>query len=156
MIGISACLGGKNCRYDGKDQKNMEMMYLIENGNAILICPEVLGGMRVPRNPAEIQSGNGIDVWAGKAKVLDNQGKDVTEAFKRGAIQAYEQLKAAAIDIVILKERSPSCGSNWVYDGSFTGKVLPGGGVTTAYFRAKGIRVYSEENWKAYLSQDDS
>ena len=153
MIGISACLCGQCCRYDGNHNAAPELVNLAERGQAVVVCPEVLGGLSTPRYPAEIQAGNGSDVWAGTARVVDNQGNDVTEAFKAGAILAYRQLKAQGISIVILKERSPSCGSGSIYDGSFFGRTVAGAGVTTAYLRAMGMLVYSEENWAVAKAQ---
>lgn len=148
MLGISACLGGIACRYDGGSNEITELKHLVDMGQAIMICPEVLGGLPTPRYPAEIQSGDGFDVWRGQARVLDNRGNDLTEAFKQGAIKAYEELRKMQVTGLVLKERSPSCGSGRVYDGSFSGTRIKGAGVATAYFIQKGLTVYSEENWQ--------
>ncbi|MGG5368698.1 DUF523 domain-containing protein [Enterococcus sp. AZ196] len=147
MLGISACLGGVFCRYDGGSNEITALKKLVEAGQAIMICPEVLGGLPTPRHPAEIQGGDGFDVWQGQARVLDNEGNDLTEAFKQGAIKAYEELQKLQITGLILKEKSPSCGSSLVYDGSFSGMRIKGAGVATAYFIQQGLLVYSEENW---------
>ena len=154
-VGISACLYGEKCRYDGEHQMNGELMCFFAPENVVLLCPEQLGGLPTPRNPAEIQLGIGADVWAGKAKVVDNCGDDVTEEYQQGAIRTYEQLQEANVEIVILKERSPSCGCSKIYDGSFSGKVISGTGVAAAYFIAKGIGVCSDENWKDYFSSNN-
>ena len=148
MLGISACLGGIACRYDGGSNTILPLKKLVESGQAVMVCPEVLGGLPIPRNPAEIQGGDGFTVWENKAKVIDIEGNDLTECFKQGAIQALDELKHLQITALVLKERSPSCGSNWIYDGSFSGNRIKGAGVATAYFIQQGLPVYSEENWQ--------
>lgn len=148
MLGISACLGGVACRYDGGSNEITALKNFVETGQAVLICPEVLGGLPTPRCPAEIQGGDGFAVWQGKAKVYDTEGTDLTEAFKQGAITAFEELKKLQITALVLKERSPSCGSRLIYDGSFSGNRIEGVGVATAYFIQQGLPVYSEENWQ--------
>lgn len=147
MIGVSACLGGCRVRYDGKHQKIAAIESLVLKNEAVLICPEVLGGLPIPRDPAEIVGGDGFAVWEGKAKVMTNHGQDVTAMFQQGAILAYQKLKEAQIDTLILKENSPSCGSQWVYDGNFSGVKITGVGVATAYFINQGLTVYSETQW---------
>ncbi len=134
MIGISACLGGVFCRYDGGSQPHEALVAMVQNGEALMVCPEVLGGLPTPRTPSEIVGGDGFDVLAGRAQVLSPSGEDVTAAFVAGAKQAYQQLQALGITQLILKERSPSCGSQVIYDGSFTGTKKQGVGVATAYF----------------------
>lgn len=148
MLGISACLGGAACRYDGGSNEIAALKNLVEADQAIMICPEVLGGLPTPRSPAEIQGGDGFDVWQGRAKVVDKEGNDLTEAFKQGAIKAFDELKQLQITGLVLKERSPSCGSGLIYDGSFSGTRMTGVGVATAYFIQQGLPVYSEENWQ--------
>ncbi|MEG0078872.1 DUF523 domain-containing protein [Enterococcus sp.] len=147
MLGISACLGGIFCRYDGKTQKIAELAKLVSENKAVLVCPEVMGGLSTPRDPAEIIGGDGFDVWNGKAQVVSCQQVDVTTAYKTGAIVAYEKLKAAGISRLILKERTPSCGSRQIYDGTFSGNQQKGVGVATAYFINQGLEVYSENNY---------
>lgn len=134
MIGISACLGGLACRYDGQKKEVPELMELVETGEAVMVCPEVIGGLPIPRDPAEIIGGNGFDVWKDQAKVWTTSGEDVTEAYKNGAIKAYQKLQEKHIDLVIMKEKSPSCGTHSIYDGSFSGIKKNGAGVATAYF----------------------
>ncbi|WP_368251312.1 DUF523 domain-containing protein [Enterococcus sp. 2201sp1_2201st1_B8_2201SCRN_220225] len=148
MLGISACLGGIFCRYDGGTQTVNQFLTWVNEGKALLICPEVLGGLPTPRTPAEIQNGDGFDVWQNTATVLTQDGVDVTENYKQGAMKAYEAMKELGITSVILKERSPSCGSQMIYDGSFSGIKQAGVGVATAYFIQQGLKVYSEENWQ--------
>lgn len=151
MIGISACLGGSHCRYDGKNQSIDELMILVSKGEAEIVCPEVLGGLEIPRNPAEIIGGDGEDVWKNQAKVIDNTGVDVTNSYKEGAKKAYTLLQEKGISTLILKEKSPSCGTHLIYDGSFSGIKVKGMGVATAYFKAQGIKVYSDVEYQIEL-----
>ncbi len=110
MIGISACLLGYNCRYDGKNKKNSEILKIIKSEKFLPVCPEKAGGLPVPREPAEIIGGNGFDVLNGKAKVVDSKGVDKTDAFIKGAYITLKYLKAHGIKHCILKDKSPSCG----------------------------------------------
>jgi uncharacterized protein YbbK (DUF523 family) len=147
---VSACFAGVHCRFDQRHCLVEKIHELVQKGEAIPVCPEQLGGLSTPRNPAEIVGGDGDDVLDGKARVIDNQGNDVTEAFLRGAHEALRLAKAVGAKEAILKERSPSCGSNMIYDGTFTGSKKPGVGVTAALYRRHGIRVYSEESgWES-------
>ena len=117
MIGISKCLCGYDCTYRG-DSNRIEALELIDkNGEAVLICPEVLGGLSIPRDPAEIVSEEPLCVET-------VNGKNVTKEYVEGAQRALDILKAYDIDYVILKSRSPSCGLNHIYDGSFSHRVI--------------------------------
>lgn len=153
MIGISACLGGISCRYDGQAKTIPQLSTIIDEGEALLICPEILGGLPVPREPAEIIGGDGLDVWNGLAKVVTVSGEDVTEAFKQGAIIACQKLKELGISCVLMKEFSPSCGSCMIYDGSFSGSRTSGKGVASAYFEQEGIKVIPEEEWAKAIEE---
>ncbi|MBA4542661.1 DUF523 domain-containing protein [Thermoactinomyces sp. CICC 10521] len=144
---VSACFAGIHCRYDGRHNAVEAIQKLIREGEAIPVCPEQLGGLSTPRNPAEIVGGDGDDVLEGKARVIDNQGNDVTDAFIRGAYETYRIAKTVGANEAILKEKSPSCGSCCIYDGTFQGKTNPGAGVTTALLRRKGIKVISEDTF---------
>ncbi|MGN5884219.1 MULTISPECIES: DUF523 domain-containing protein [Staphylococcus] len=148
MIAISACLIGDNVRYDGSNKLNTELKSLVEQGKAISICPEVLGGLLTPREAAEIVGGDGRDVWQGTAKVITKTGEDVTESFKSGAQFALEILKEQGCTGVILKSKSPSCGWSEIYDGSFSGQLKQGKGVSAALFEQQGITLANEFNWK--------
>ncbi|EMA6342295.1 DUF523 domain-containing protein [Bacillus cytotoxicus] len=147
MIVISACLAGIACRYDGKDHLVSKIDDLLKKEDTVLVCPEVLGGLPTPRPPAEIIGGNGDDVLDGKARVRDQNGNDVTDAFIQGAYKALETIKDLNPAYIILKERSPSCGSSIIYTGEFNGKKQDGYGVTTALFRRYGFTVISEEEF---------
>ncbi|WP_414043803.1 DUF523 domain-containing protein [Macrococcus animalis] len=147
MILISSCLVGENVRYDGGTQGKSPLIQLIKEGNAIHACPELLGGLTVPRAPAEIIGGDGFDVLDGNAKVMTNTGKDVTASFIKGAEQTLKILKEKSIDTVILKANSPSCGNAQIYDGTFSGKKKQGLGVTSALLNRHGIKVMSEADY---------
>lgn len=126
-------------RYDGKAQTTPQINELINllksyNVNIIPVCPEQLGGLTTPRTPAEIR---------GKI-VISKTGEDVTSQFKRGACNVVELARILDIDFAILKERSPSCGVNQIYDGTFTNTTINGQGLTTAALINAGIKVYSE------------
>ena len=142
---ISACLAGCECRYDRKSCRDEKGVGMLRAGEAIPVCPEQLGGLPTPRPPAEIVGGDGFDVLDGRARVVDRDGNDVTEAFVNGAREALKIAQTAGAGRAILKENSPSCGSSFVYDGTFSGKKVSGVGVTAALFIRNGIEVQSEE-----------
>lgn len=141
---VSACLAGIRCKYSGGHNLVPAIAELVRAGKAVPICPENLGGLTIPRPPAEIQGGDGYDVLAGRARVMDKEGRDVTAAFIHGARAALARAREAGPEMVVLKERSPSCGSKFIYDGSFSGVTRPGPGVTTALLREQGFTVISE------------
>jgi uncharacterized protein YbbK (DUF523 family) len=143
-IGVSACLAGKICRYDAQYAGNKAIENFIEKNDVFAFCPEMLGGLPTPREQSEIQNGDGIDVWNNKSKVLTITGKDITEELKKGARNVLKLLKDKNISTVILKEKSPSCGSNMIYDGTFSGSKKNGVGVTSALLRQNEILVYSD------------
>lgn len=142
---ISACLLGCECRYDGGHNRVEKIEEWLRKGEAIPVCPEQLGGLPTPRCPAEIVGGDGFDVLDGHAKVITNEGKDVTEAFIHGARQTLHMAQTAGVHMAILKERSPSCGSTTIYNGMFSKEKRPGMGVTAALLSRHGISVASEE-----------
>jgi uncharacterized protein YbbK (DUF523 family) len=136
MIIVSACLAGLHCRYDGGEKSNDEVIRLVAEGKAIPVCPEQLGGLSTPRLPCEIVNG----------KVMRKDGMDVTAEFERGAHDALTLAKLAGAKSAILKAKSPSCGSGHIYDGSFSGSVIPGDGVFAALCRQNGISLQTEED----------
>ena len=138
---VSACLAGLPCRYDGQAKPNPEIMALMAAGLAIPICPEQLGGLPTPRSAAEIVGGDGNDVLAGKARVISAVGDDVTEQFVRGAETVAKLAQLCGARIAILQERSPSCGTSKVYDGSFSRQLRPGRGVAAAKLSELGLEV---------------
>lgn len=144
MILVSACLMGRNCRYDGGNKLNTGLNLLLKGKELILICPEAAGGLSIPRPPAEIQAGDGFDVLEGKANILNARGEDVTEEFIKGAERTLAELPDE-IDFAILKAKSPSCGVNRIYSGTFDGTLKDGSGVLAAYLKKRGIPVFTEE-----------
>ncbi len=149
---ISACLLGSAVRYDGAC-KPIQHPFLRDwqtQGRLVPFCPEVAGGLPIPRPPAEITGGTGQDVLAGRAKVL-SQKADVTAPFLAGAQAALALAKQTGISAALLKARSPSCGNDFIYDGSFTGTLIPGTGVTAALLRMNGILVFNENEMDALI-----
>lgn len=151
---ISACLAGELVRYDGR-KVNFGRGYVSEllfSGKLVVVCPEVLGTLAVPRPAAQIVGGNGMDVLNGNAKVIDSQQNDLTGAFVQGAYNTLAYARRYHIFHAVFKEKSPSCGVNRIYDGTFSKKMIPGTGVTVALLKQHGIRVISDEA----LMQPDS
>lgn len=143
---VSACLLGEPCRYDGGACPCPPLIDAVRDRLVVPVCPETLGGLRRPRPPAEIAGGDGEDVLAGRARVLDKDGRDVTDAFLAGAAKAVELARVCGATAAILKERSPSCGVRQIYDGTFLGRRRPGRGVAAAALAETGLPVWSEED----------
>lgn len=143
---ISACLLGQPVRYDGraKTQESPILTRWREEGRLVTVCPEVQAGLATPREPAEIQAGNGRDVLDGTARVIARDGEDVTPAFLRGAELALALCQRHGIRYAILTEASPSCGSQRIYDGGFAGRTMAGMGVTSALLARHGVDVFSQ------------
>jgi len=148
---ISACLLGERVRWDGRaaDPGAARIARWRDEGRLVPICPEVAGGLPVPRPPAELRGGDGRGVWAGSAQVVARGGADVTRAFRDGALAALDLARRHAIRVAILKERSPSCAGTQIYDGTFTGSRIDGMGVTAALLRESGLHVFTEEELDA-------
>ena len=143
---ISACLLGQRVRYDGKGKPltHPAIERWRKEGRLVTICPEMAGGMPVPRPPAEIENGaSGLDVLEGRARVLEVTGGDVTAQFIAGAEKALAFARAHACTHALLIDGSPSCGSVAIYDGSFSGIKHAGNGVTSALLEKAGIAVFS-------------
>ncbi len=158
---ISACLAGDVVRYDGKciPMQNRVLESLNNKGVFAKCCPEVAGGLSIPRAPAQIVGGNGSDVLAGRARVVDIDGKDVTLPFIKGAEYALSLVRTYHVQVALLKEKSPSCGSRYIYDGTFGGRVICGHGVTSAILKPGGIRIFSESEipeFKTFVKQNFS
>jgi uncharacterized protein YbbK (DUF523 family) len=142
---VSACLAGRACRFDGSANLDDVVGRLVASGRAVLVCPEVDGGLGTPRPPAEIVGGDGADVLAGRARVVTSSGRDVTDAYVGGARVALAAARRSGARAAILKARSPSCGKGAIHDGSFSRATRPGDGVTAALLAASGIEVFTEE-----------
>jgi len=142
VIIVSACLVGLRTRHDGQRLDPCpELVRLVAAGVAILICPEQLGGLSTPREPAEIVGGDGSDVLRGEASVQAIGGRDVTDAYLLGAQETLRIAKMVAAQEAILKDGSPACGSTCIYDGTFTHRIRSGMGVAAALLDREGIRV---------------
>ena len=143
---VSACLIGENVRYNGRVKVN-ESGWLKDwkrRGRLVAFCPEVAGGLPVPRPCSEISGHDGRTVLYGDARVMNIKGKDVTQYFLTGAQKALELARLHNIKLAVLKDGSPSCGSTYIYDGSFSGIKKPGKGITTVLLEENRIRVFSE------------
>ena len=146
---VSACLAGFPCRYDGRNlNRNAFVEFLVQKGEAIPFCPEQMGGLPTPRQPAELRGGAGDEVLDGAARVVNRAGQDVTDAYLRGAREALCACRRFGVTSAILKARSPSCGCGAVYDGTFSHTLRPGDGVTAALLRRNGIPVTTEEEFQ--------
>ena len=137
---VSACLLGEPVRYDGNSQLliNETLSLWRKQGRLVSICPEVAGGLSIPRPPAEIQPVSG--------EIMTCDGQNVSQQFHHGAYQALSICQQHQIKFALLKESSPSCGSNTIYDGSFSKQKTLGEGVTTKLLQSQGIKVFSENN----------
>lgn len=138
---VSACLLGVRCRYDGKSKPHPAVERLLEQHTLIPVCGEILGGLPTPRVSAERQG----------ERVVTADGRDVTAAYRRGAEEVLRLAERYGCKAAILKERSPSCGSGRIYDGTFTGTLADGWGVTAELLRDHGICVIGEseaETWR--------
>ena len=135
---ISACLLGDNVKYSGGNTLTPELVTLLEKYKVkiVKICPECFAGLLIPRVPSEIR----------EDKVYGKDGRDITEEFLSGAEKTYQIAKRKQVDFAILKERSPSCGSSYIYDGSFSGKVIQGQGLTAKKLSKENIIIFSEKN----------
>lgn len=130
-IMVSACLIGENCKYNGGNNRDEELLNLLSGHEVIAVCPEVLGGLPTPRQPSELRNG----------RVISRNGQDVDAAFRLGAEKCLEIARKAEPDLIILQSRSPSCGVKQRYDGSFSGRLEAGTGVTAELLLRDGFSV---------------
>ncbi|MEA4919808.1 MAG: DUF523 domain-containing protein [Clostridiaceae bacterium] len=135
---VSACILGENCKYNGKNNYNQKITEFLEDKEVITICPEMLAGLGTPRKCAEIVDG----------RVMDNEGNDVDQAFRKGVEIAVSQVKTEAVDLAVLQARSPTCGVNQVYDGSFSGALIKGEGLFAKELLRMGIKVLDSSDFK--------
>ena len=133
---VSACLTGKNCKYSGGNNYSEALMEFLKDKEAILVCPELLAGLGVPRNPIEIVDG----------VLMDREGRSVDEVLRRTVARMVESFRDQRIDMAILQSRSPTCGINQIYDGTFSGRLIPGMGVFARALKNAGIRVVDVED----------
>ena len=141
---ISACLLGVCCRYDGASKPHPLAMELAKEHELIPVCPEQLGGLATPRPPAERQG----------ERILAKTGLDVTKQYGRGAEEALKLCRLLDCEAAVLKERSPSCGSGEIYDGTFTKTLKKGDGVTAEYLKERGIKVFGESDINSLLTNE--
>lgn len=135
-IMVSACLLGRKCKYNGGDNFSRKVLAFTEGHEVIAVCPEIEGGLPVPRFPAEIVGG----------KVINTAGESVDDRFRAGAAACLELAKKEKIDLAVLQSRSPSCGVNQIYDGTFSGKLIEGSGVFASLLRENGFSVLDAED----------
>ena len=140
---VSACLLGLNCRYDGKNCLNEKIRELSKKHTLIAVCPEQMGGLSTPREPSEI-----VD-----EKLINKAGIDVTKQYHKGALMAYDIAKLNDCRYAILKSKSPSCGKGMIYDGSFSGQMTNGNGVTVSLFEKNDITVFSDQELDELIKQ---
>lgn len=148
-IAVSACLLGINCKYNGKNNRNENILEYVKDMECIAICPESYGGLSTPRAPSEIEIGkSGTDFIEERENfhVYSKEGVDLTYEFVKGAEIALEKVKKNNIKRAIMKESSPSCGVNKIYTGKFDGSKKSGMGVTAALFKENGIKMLSEKD----------
>lgn len=133
---VSACLLGRNCKYNGGNNYNERVAAFVQDKEMVEYCPEVMAGMGVPRTPIEIV--NGV--------LMDQNGNNVDEAMRRTVAKAIEEIRGMGIDCAVLQSRSPTCGVNQIYDGTFSGRLIPGQGLFACALMDAGIRVIDAED----------
>lgn len=133
---VSACLLGVMCRYDGQSRPDEKVLGLLKNHVLVPVCPEQLGGLSTPRCPCEIQGD----------RVMSRDGDDRTAEYEKGALEALRLCRLFSCEAAVLKAKSPSCGLGCVYDGTFSGTLRPGDGVTAGLLKNSGVPVYTEKN----------
>jgi uncharacterized protein YbbK (DUF523 family) len=148
MILVSACLAGVKTRYDGEDRLNEKIRALVSSGEAIPLCPEVMGGRGIPRESVEITGGSGEQVLTGSARVVDKKGGDHTGEILLGVGEFVGAAKTMGVTKVILKTKSPACGYKKIYDGTFSGRMTDGNGVLSAALIKEGIKIYTEDDFE--------
>lgn len=134
MIVVSACLAGVECRYNGQAFPVPAIVDMVKRGQAIPICPELLGNLPIPRPSGERREG----------RIFSRDGEDVTAEYECGAKTALSIVKLVNADKVILKSKSPTCGCGQIYDGSFSGNLIPGDGIFAELLKENHIAVYNE------------
>jgi uncharacterized protein YbbK (DUF523 family) len=137
MILVSACLIGENCKYHGGNNENKKVDQFLEGKTCLPFCPELLGGLPVPREPVEIMA---------DGKAINKIGEDVSAAFAKGAAESLRLCQDHQADLVVLKDGSPSCGVHYIYDGTFSNKTIPGMGKTARLLQKNGYKIISEND----------
>ncbi|WP_202943848.1 DUF523 domain-containing protein [Natranaerobius thermophilus] len=140
MYVVSACLAGINCRFDGKNCYDERVADLVKSGEAIPLCPEVLGGLSIPRTRCEMTTEEG------ELSVISETGEDRTQEYTLGAEKTVDIAKTIGASQAIMKEESPSCGLRRIYDGSFSNKKITGTGISSKLLLNAGVKVMTEED----------
>lgn len=133
---VSACLLGINCKYSGGNNQNEKVLEYIKDKEVIPVCPEIMGGLSTPRPPSEIIND----------KVMNNLNQDVTQQYKKGAEETLKLAKLFNVKKALLKAKSPSCGKDYIYDGTFSSTLIEGNGITTKLLIENGIEVITEKD----------
>ncbi len=133
---VSACLLGRNCKYNGGNNRNEKVIQFLEGKEIIPVCPEVAAGMPVPRLPVEIRDG----------RIISIEGKDLDDVYRKGIKRTLAPLDLEDIDLAILKAKSPTCGVHEIYDGTFSGKKIKGQGLLAAALIEEGVYVIDEND----------
>lgn len=144
-IMVSACLLGENVKYSGGNNRNDKLITFLAGHEVISVCPEVLGGLPIPRIPSEIVQG----------VVTNKEGVCVDQQFHKGANLVLQKAKEEGVELVILQSRSPSCGVKEIYDGTFSGHKIPGQGVCAALLQENGFRLLDVEDLDAYILREN-
>ena len=137
---VSACLLGDNVKYNGENNYCEDLANFLKNYEVIRVCPEVMGGLTIPRSPSEKKG----------ERVINSENIDVTKEFEIGASKTLEIALKNNVKIAILKKNSPSCGCGKIYDGTFTHTITNGDGITTTLLKKHGIITLNEDNYKDY------
>ena len=138
---VSACLLGENCKYNGGNNYNVAVVAFVKDKDVLPICPEMMAGMDCPRTPIEIVDG----------VLMDRDGKNVDVAMREAVANAMELIQEEEIQCAVLQSRSPTCGVNQIYDGSFSGKLIEGSGVFVQALKDAGYQVIDAEDVEKYL-----
>ena len=131
---VSACLVGMNTKYNGGNNKNEKLLEFLKDKEYITVCPEVKGGLSTPRSPSEIVDN----------KVINKEGIDVSKEFNEGSNKELERVKEFNATIAIMKSKSPSCGKDYIYDGTFSGNIIEGNGIFIRELKKLGIKILTE------------
>lgn len=145
---VSACLLGVPCAYDGRDRRDDRLVEILAAGPVLPVCPEQLGGLPTPRTPAEITGGSGAEVLEGRARVRTACGEDVTQQYLRGASRVCRLAERAGCSRAVLKPRSPACGPDGHYDGTFTSTLIRGMGVVAQALSERGVSVSTPKDYQ--------
>ena len=141
---VSACLLGDNCKYNGGNNYQQDVVDYLKDKEYVKVCPECLGGLKTPRVPSEIVGD----------KVINREGIDVTYEYQKGACETLKIAKRENIDLAVLQSNSPSCGCGKIYDGTFSKNLIDGDGITTNLLKEHDIKVIPSDKLKGFINND--